>query len=239
MRNLLKNGASSPDRTDDILITNRVCNLAVSNTCGAFAKYNTFNARVAFQSVTRTFGKIFGTVAALLLLSGGIAHAEEEQTYLGYKLGNCHNEADFPGVVHGADSEDSQCFGLLAGKRYSWGALQARYDHHGTFWIRNTTDETIATIQSIGFDAILKRGPVFLKVGVESWQSHMTFNGTPEKVGGFGMLYGVGAEFEFNPNATIRVGFDNHSSIYDARFNDKKGVTDLYVAIVFETKVMR
>lgn len=174
-------------------------------------------------------------LTAAVLLSLGTAHADT--TYVGFSLGNCRNEADFPAPgAHGADNETSQCFGLTAGKRTSWGAFQASYEHFGTFWIRNTTDESIATIQAVGVDAVYDLGPVFVKGGIESWEMVMTFNGDPLNKTGVGLRYGLGTEINFNTNSKIRIGYDVHASVFEKNFNDKPGVRVLYVGILIETK---
>lgn len=169
-------------------------------------------------------------LAALLLALGTpIAYAAD---YVGIGLGNCHHEADFPGPVHGADSEDAICGGALIGWRAGALDIEARYQHLGTYWIRSGSAENTATVQSLGVQAVYTRAGLYASAGLEAWQTHFTFDGSPETATGAGAVLDLGAQFNAGASR-VRIGIAQHLGVYDERFNDKPGVTRLHMTLLF------
>jgi hypothetical protein len=153
--------------------------------------------------------------------------------YAGLSVGSSLYDIDFPGVEHGYDSENSQSTAVYIGRTYGdHFAAEMEYAELGTFWIRNTDHETDATISALSLSGLSHFGPAFVKVGAEYWMLKATFNGHPEGVNGFGLVYGVGADIPLG-NASLRVGFDKHVGIDDQRVDVNPGVTRFSIGLKF------
>jgi len=151
-------------------------------------------------------------------------------TYGGIFVGSGSYDIDFRGSEHGYDSESGQTLSMLLGDDDDM-PLEVEYAHLGSYYIRNDTNETTASIQGLSVSYVPRMGWAFAKVGIESYRISASFNGHPEAIYGAGLVYGFGVHAKIKPNAYLRVGVDVHP-IDDQRINANPGITRGYAGVL-------
>ena len=169
-------------------------------------------------------GILLGTLIAVAGISGA-AFAEDSGAYAGLNLGIGKPDINTP---NGEDKQSSAVGGVVLGYKFnSYLAVEGQYTGIGkvTDNVSGSAKGDAASLAVLGILPVNENFNLYGKLGVAATKTTVSSSLSPmSDATRTGVTYGLGAEYNFNHNVGMRLGWDHYNAAIDDVGNHEKNV---------------